>query len=64
MNAANEEAVFAFLKDKIKLGEIYNITEKMVEKYGNISNSHFASIDDILNLDNEIRTLTKQEFNL
>lgn len=37
MNAANEEAVFAFLEDKIKLYEIYQITSKMMEQLPNIS---------------------------
>lgn len=61
MNAANEEAVYAFLNKKIQLGDIYKITEKMVEKY---AKSGIVNIDDIFKIDNEARLLTKQEFNL
>ena len=61
MNAANEEAVFAFLNNKIKLGDIYKITEKMVSKY---AKSAMLNIDEIFETDKEIRNLTKQEFNI
>jgi 1-deoxy-D-xylulose-5-phosphate reductoisomerase len=57
LNAANEESVFAFLDNKIKLYDIYTITEKMM-------NSHTAvkspSIDEIFEIDNEIRRKTKE----
>lgn len=33
MNAANEEAVFAFLDGKIKLYEIYEITKKIFDEH-------------------------------
>ncbi len=61
MNAANEEAVFAFLNNKIPLGNIYKITEYMVSKY---AKSDTLNIEEIFALDNEIRKLTKKEFNL
>lgn len=62
MNASNEEAVFAFLNGKISLGDIYKITQKMVDKY--TKNVKLSNVDDIFKLDNEIRILTKKEFNL
>ena len=57
MNAANEEAVFAFLDGKIKLGEIYKITEKAVSKY--FSSSSVNKISEIFELDKEIRDYTR-----
>ena len=57
MNAANEEAVFAFLENKIKLGEIYEITQKMVSEYS--SSAPLSDIDEIFELDNEIRKKTR-----
>ena len=62
MNASNEEAVFAFLDNKINLGDIFRITEKMVSKYG--SSANVSSIDEIFEIDNEIRNITKQEFKI
>ncbi len=40
MNAANEEAVFAFLEGKIKLFDIINTVEKMLETHQYIENRH------------------------
>lgn len=57
LNAANEEAVFAFLKDEIKLYDIYSITEEMMSKHKTVKN---PSIDEILEIDNEIREKTKE----
>ena len=57
MNAANEEAVFAFLDNKIKLGEIYKITDKMVSKYS--LSAPIQSVDEIFELDKEIREKTR-----
>lgn len=57
INAANEEAVFAFLENKIKLFDIYAITEKIYS--GNIVIKK-PSIDDIFETDNEIRIKTKE----
>lgn len=55
MNAANEEAVLAFLKGKIKFFDINNIVLKMVENYNNIKN---PSIDDIFEEDKKVRMKT------
>ena len=59
MNAANEEAVFAFLKGEIKLFKISEIVEEMMSKHSVIQN---PSIDDILAIDDEIRAKTKEIF--
>lgn len=56
LNAANEEAVFAFLKDKIKLFKISEIVEEMMSKHNVIQN---PSIEDVLAIDDEIRAKTK-----
>ena len=60
LNAANEEAVFAFLDGKIKLYDIYKITEKMLNAHPLVKN---PSIDEIFEIDNEIRTKTRELFN-
>lgn len=57
MNAANEEAVFAFLEDKIKLYEIYQITSKMMEQHYLVKN---PSIDEIFEIDKEVRVKTRE----
>lgn len=57
LNAANEEAVFAFLQDKIKLYDIYKITSRMMEHH-TIVNS--PSIDEIFEIDNEVRIKTRE----
>lgn len=57
LNAANEEAVFAFLDGKIKLYNIYEITQKMCDEHRIISN---PTIDDIFGVDKEIRIKTKE----
>ena len=57
MNAANEEAVFAFLDGKIKLGEIYKITEQTISKYS--SPTPIQNVDEIFELDKEIREKTR-----
>lgn len=57
MNAANEEAVFAFLEDKIKLYEIYQITSKMMEQHHLVKK---PSIDEIFEIDKEIRVKTRE----
>lgn len=57
MNAANEEAVFAFLKDEIRLYDIYQITEKMMNSHNVIKN---PSIDEIFEIDEEIRRKTRE----
>ncbi len=57
LNAANEEAVFAFLKDEIKLYDIYKITETMMNQHSSIKN---PTIDEIFEVDKEIRLKTKE----
>lgn len=57
LNAANEEAVFAFLEEKIKLFDIYTITEKIMEQHCIIKH---PSIDEIFEIDKEIREKTKE----
>ena len=57
LNAANEEAVFAFLDGKIKLYEIYEITEKMCNKHELIKT---PTIDEIFEVDKEVRLKTQE----
>ena len=57
LNAANEEAVFAFLDGHIRLYDIYTITEKMMTSHNVIQN---PSIDEIFEIDNQIRIKTKE----
>ena len=57
MNAANEEAVFAFLDGKIKLYNIYEITKKMCDEHKVI---HNPTIDEIFAVDEQIRGKTKE----
>lgn len=59
MNAANEEAVFAFLKGQIKLFDIINTVEKMLETHEGVKN---PSLDDIFNIDAEVRAKTRELF--
>lgn len=59
MNAANEEAVFAFLEGKIKLFDIIETIEKMLEKHDFIAK---PSLEDIFAIDNEVRAKTKELF--
>ena len=56
LNAANEEAVYAFLEGKITLCQIVDITQKMLEEHKIIPN---PSIDEIFEVDEEIREKTK-----
>jgi 1-deoxy-D-xylulose-5-phosphate reductoisomerase len=60
LNAANEEAVFAFLKGKIRLFKISEIVEKMLSEHSLIKN---PSIDEILEIDNELRIKTNEFIN-
>lgn len=55
LNAANEEAVFAFLNGKIKLYQIYEITKKMFEEQDFIQN---PTIDEIFETDRIVREKT------
>lgn len=60
MNAANEEAVYAFLAKKISLWQIYEITAKLMHKHENILN---PSLEEIFEQDritrDFVKTLTK-----
>lgn len=57
LNAANEEAVFAFLDGKIKLYDIYEITRKIYDEHDVIQN---PTIDEIFEVDNRVREITKE----
>ena len=61
MNAANEEAVFAFLNGKIKLFDIINSVEDIMSRHNVI---HNLSIDDIIELDKETRIKTNELLHL
>lgn len=59
MNAANEEAVYAFLDGKIALYDIYTTVEKIYRKHEVVKN---PSIEEIFAIDKEIREKTKELF--
>jgi len=61
LNAANEEAVYAFLRGEIKLTEIYNIVYKALEQHNNIKN---PELDDIIEADKETRIFVKKYYAL
>lgn len=52
MNAANEEAVFAFLNGKIKLFDIIDSVERILEQHNKIKE---PTLDEIFEIDNEVR---------
>ena len=60
LNAANEEAVFAFLDGRIKLYNIYEITKRMCDEHKVIKN---PTIDEIFEVDKQIREKTKEYIN-
>lgn len=57
LNAANEEAVFAFLKGKIKLYQIFETVDKMLSQHKVVKT---PSIEEILEIDEEIRIKTNE----
>ena len=57
MNAANEEAVWAFLNKEINFLDIYKVTEQIFDSYVGLQN---PSIDDIINEDEKVRFQTKE----
>ena len=57
MNAANEEAVFAFLDKKINYLDIYKITKQIFDNYISVEN---ATIEQILEEDEKVRKLTRE----
>ena len=59
MNAANEEAVFAFLRGQIKLFDIIETVEYMLERHTVVKN---PSLDEIFDIDEEIRAKTREQY--
>ena len=59
LNAANEEAVFAFLDSRVRLFDIVNTVENMMSKHNVIKN---PTLDEIFEVDNEIRIKTRELF--
>lgn len=57
LNAADEEAVFAFLDGRIKLFDIYEITEKIYLEHNVVKT---PSIKEIFDIDKEVRIKTKE----
>ncbi len=57
LNAADEEAVFAFLNGRIKLFDIYEITEKIYSEHNVVKT---PSIKEIFDIDKEVRIKTKE----
>lgn len=57
LNAVNEEAVFAFLNGKIKLYDIVDIVEDFMNNHSVIE---LNNINDIIDMDNEIRLKTRK----
>jgi 1-deoxy-D-xylulose-5-phosphate reductoisomerase len=57
LNAVNEEAVYAFLDNKICLTDIAKIVEKGLEAHSSIKN---PSLDDIIHVDNWARNFSKE----
>ena len=58
LNAANEIAVSAFLKDKIKFLDIPRLIKKMMDKHSVIKN---PDLDEILEVDKRIKEKTNKE---
>src|SRR5574344_239254 len=57
LNAANEEAVFAFLRGEIKLFNIYEITKQIFDEHKVIQN---PTIDEIFEVDETTREKTRE----
>lgn len=57
MNALNEEAVYAFLNNKIRLTDIAKIVEKGLEQHNNIQN---PTLEEILSVDQEARIFVRE----
>lgn len=60
LNGADEEAVFAFLAGRIKLYDIYKITEEIYDSFKPIQK---PSIEEIFETDKEVRLKTKELIN-
>ncbi len=57
LNAANEEAVFAFLDGKIKIYQIYETVKKMLDEHVSVNN---PSIEEIFEVDADVRIKTRK----
>ena len=57
LNAANEEAVYAFLNDEIKLLDISDITKKVLDAIDNVKN---PNLEQILEADKKARKLAQE----
>ena len=57
LNATDEIAVHAFLRDEIGFTDIFDVVEKTVMGFSNISD---PTLEDIINADNEARIKTKE----
>ena len=60
LNASDEIAVHAFLKDKIGFTNIFDVVEKVVMSFPNISD---PTLEDIISADNEARVKTEELLN-
>ena len=60
LNASDEVAVHAFLKDKIGFTDVFDIVEKIVTDYSNITD---PTLDEIINADKEARIKTEELIN-
>lgn len=58
LNASNEVSVEAFLQEKIRLTDIANINENVMEK---TAHYHIQNLEDILYIDNQARILAHEE---
>jgi 1-deoxy-D-xylulose-5-phosphate reductoisomerase len=56
LNAANEEAVYAFLKDEIKFLEIYDLLEQTIQKVRFIKHPAYS---DYVDTDKESREIAR-----
>ena len=56
LNAANEEAVYAFLKDEIRFLEIYDLLEQTIQKVGFIQHPNYS---DYVETDNQSREIAR-----
>lgn len=57
LNAADEEAVYAFLDGKIDMGSISEVIKEMVENHTSIKN---PNIEEIFEIDKQVRNQTKE----
>jgi 1-deoxy-D-xylulose-5-phosphate reductoisomerase len=53
MNAANEEAVYAFLNKKIRFDRIFDVVENVMKNHRVFS---FSSIEDVFYADHQARS--------